>query len=40
MNSTYNAAGVTRSRVHDEGNNETVETQDFGENEDENLKTW
>lgn len=34
----YSSGDVTSSRVHDEGDNETVQTQDFGENEDKDLE--
>ena len=34
---TYHTADVSCARVHDEGNNETVQTQDFGENENKDL---
>lgn len=34
----YRSGDVTSSRVHDEGDNETVQTQDFGENEDKDLE--
>ena len=34
---TYHTGSVTRARVHDEGDDETVQTQDFGEDEDEDL---
>ena len=34
---TYHTGSVTRARVHDEGDNEAVQTQDLGENEDKDL---
>lgn len=33
----YRSGDVTSSRVHDEGDNEAVQTQDFGKNEDKDL---
>ncbi len=37
LGSTYGTNNISRTRVHDERNDETVQTQHFGENEDEDL---
>ena len=36
---TYHVAEARRTRVHDQGDNEAVQTQNFSENEDKDLQS-